>query len=80
MYVVHHKLACNNDRQLRTNTTWTIVDNKLTINIKFTYIIILEQIPCTKTQRISSKHFWLMLTNISLALLCHGKPINCFKL
>ena len=49
-------------------------------NIKFLDIIILEQKPCTKTRSSSPNDFMFRLTNISLALLCHGKPINRLKL
>ena len=49
-------------------------------NIKFLDIIMLERNPCAKTRSSSPNDFMLRLTNISLALLCHGKPINRLKL
>ena len=49
-------------------------------NIKFLDIVILERKPCTKTRSSSPNDFMFRLTNISLALLCHGKPINRLKL
>ena len=49
-------------------------------NIKFPDIIILERKPCTQTRSSSPNDVMFRLTNISLALLCHGKPINRLKL
>ena len=50
------------------------------IIIKFPDIIILERKLYTKHRSISPNDFMFKLTNISLALLCHGKPINRLKL
>ena len=47
---------------------------------RFPDIIILERKPYIKHQSISPNDFMFKITNISLALLCHGKPINRLKL
>ena len=39
-----------------------------------------ERKPCTKIRNSSPNDLMFRLTNISLALLCHGKPINRLKL